>query len=407
MSPIALHSHNLWRSILLKPLGASSQHPVVSSALASSHCPNMAPKAKKPLAVEDEISRLQARTLKLQYKSIMQEVLDMLKAHPELLPSTLQHMKNIHGVRSAGMAKPELPCSLVDEDSEFIDEAPKKKAKLTGTPMQSPSASTDASSSASVVTRADIPKCYTKVSSLPPVYLSHVITALEPIALSKNAMRAICNRGQKIPSKLKLLEIFELLTTMGPDDDFPPVLHKIPVLIRSAKAFNESRGRPGRELQLPPIWLNAGVYKIIMPSEGSQGDAAQLSVQHMSLNITKVVPSVFDAGGDPREIYVEKNFSENRAQLVNPTTCSRLPLQSIFPEVIQNQFKVVGCEVEADGLDQGGSGEPRGSAELEGSQVALTEAVDFAEQEEAVEEEVLDLPPGVPPRAPCSAIGCR
>ena len=367
----------------------------------------MAPKAKKPLAVEDEISRLQARTLKLQYKSIMQEVLDMLKAHPELLPSTLQHMKNIHGVRSAGMAKPELPCSLVDEDSEFIDEAPKKKAKLTGTPMQSPSASTDASSSASVVTRADIPKCYTKVSSLPPVYLSHVITALEPIALSKNAMRAICNRGQKIPSKLKLLEIFELLTTMGPDDDFPPVLHKIPVLIRSAKAFNESRGRPGRELQLPPIWLNADVYKIIMPSEGSQGDAAQLSVQHMSLNITKVVPSVFDAGGDPREIYVEKNFSENRAQLVNPTTCSRLPLQSIFPEVIQNQFKVVGCEVEADGLDQGGSGEPRGSAELEGSQVALTEAVDFAEQEEAVEEEVLDLPPGVPPRAPCSAIGCR
>ena len=358
MSPIALHSHNLWRSILLKPLGASSQHPVVSSALASSHCPNMAPKAKKPLAVEDEISRLQARTLKLQYKSIMQEVLDMLKDRPELLPSALQHMKNIHGVRSAGMAKPGLPCSLVDEDdSEFIDETPKKKAKLTGTPMRSPSASTDASSPASVVTRADIPKCYTKGNSLPPVYFSHAITALEPIALSKNAMSAICDRGQKIPSKAKLLEIFELLTTMGHDDDFPPVLHKIPVLTRSAKAFNESRGRPGRELQLPPIWLNAGVYKIIMPSEGGQGDAAQLSVQHTSLNITKVVPPVFNAGCDFREIYVEKNFNENRAQLVNPTTCSRLPLQSISLEVTQNRFKVVGCEVECDGLGQGGSGE--------------------------------------------------
>ena len=37
----------------------------------------------------------------------------------------------------------------------------------------------------------------------------------------------------------------------------------------------------------------------------------------------------------------------------------------------------------------------------------MTEAVDFAEQEEAVEEEVLELPLPAPPRAPCSAIGCR
>jgi hypothetical protein len=359
----------------------------------------MAPK-QKVIDVEDEIGRLQARTLKLQYKAVMEEVTTRLKANPELLTSTLQHIKNIHGVSRHGgtpSKKPEdqgkeTPMKA-SEESDEAKETPQKKPKLTSPPPTTPSAHSDDASTVSI-SRADIPRCYTKVGSLPPHFLAHVINEVEPISLSKNAMRALCTRGQKAPSKTNLLELFEFLTSMGPDDDFLPVLHKIPVLVRSCVAFNERRGKPARDLRLPALWAHNGVYSIIIEEKEGQ---SEILVKHRILNITKPVPAVFDSCGQQNEIYVEKNFSEHRALLVNPGNCAKWPLQNMFPEIMECQFKVVNLEadmgegglaIKDEGQESDGTG---GAAELH-PEIAPPVVSQFPCKEEKVEEEESQLP---------------
>jgi len=347
----------------------------------------MAPKKR---SVEDEISRLQSKTLHLQYKSIMTEVTAMLKARPELLPSTLQHLKNISGTLSSHSS----PSSSASQGSAHLvsmlpdptGEGPKlctpvKKARVDSSPApKSDPSSTDAASSGEAgVSRNDIPRCYTKVGTLPPGYIQHALAQVEKISLSANAMRALCCRGQKTPGKAKLLELFEFMTGLSPEDDFPPVLHNIPLLTRSMQHYNLARGRPAREMSLPAMWASDGIYKVILPGEGDE-PGAKLQVQHTILKITKPVPENFDTSGPLENIYVEKNFSERRADLVNPASCCRRNLKSLFPEADEAHFKAIELK-EVEGTE----GKPLPSAE---------------DQEEQEDEEPKEEAPSKAPSVP-------
>eukprot|EP00972_Heterocapsa_arctica_P001766 252222-Heterocapsa_arctica.AAC.1 len=93
----------------------------------------------------------------------MEEVTTRLKANPELLTSTLQHIKNIHGVNKHGGT----PTKKTDdsgketpgkgsEESDEDKETPLKKPKLAS-PTSKPSVTSTDDASSTSISRACIP----------------------------------------------------------------------------------------------------------------------------------------------------------------------------------------------------------------------------------------------------------
>lgn len=75
--------------------------------------------------------------------------------------------------------------------------------------------------------RTGIPRCYTMVLNIPAKYLYEAISNMGEISLSKNSMRGITGHGAKLPTKERLLEVFEALTGLEPEDNLEPELHNM------------------------------------------------------------------------------------------------------------------------------------------------------------------------------------
>lgn len=328
-------------------------------AIASKACArDMGPKAKakagkqaKPKkSAAEQVASLQKRAQQLEFKDKIEDINFYLEEMPWLSTSTLQHLQSL----AAG----KIPQKLQNKKNTML-------AICDGSPGGAPPPSPVAAGSSGDVhvtaaepsqqeheNRRQIPRCYQDVRSIPPAYLVDVISEVEVISLSKNSLRGITTKGAKYPPKERLLELFEAISGLAPEDYFPPWLHVVSVLVLHCKAYTLFFGRPFKELRLPMSW----------PADGFWG----LQVKHKPPLLTfkffeadrrsKPLPDKFLATvTDVTKLVVNFNFSVLRAVVADSEGFAKILCQLVFPEEVATIVVKEGTAVEHDTSPEPGS----------------------------------------------------
>lgn len=297
---------------------------------------------------DQEIARLRQRTNAVQKRQNKEDILAYLDSFPELGAGCLRHLQDAAGGRrpkKRGAAQQSE--SDDDDDDEQPPEEPTHKfgkKRNAGTaaasapiatpplkrrPTSSPSV---AGSKASMRTslsdenfRAGIPKCYTIVLNIPPKYLYEAISNMGEISLSKNSMRGMTGHGAKLPTKERLLEVFEALTGLEPEDNLEPELHNMDNLAIAMKTRHHCMNRWARDLRFPATWRTDGIYSC-------RTETKKLYITHRPLNKEiEVTPSLLANVKDITGMYLDKNYSERRAQLTDVNGAFRMMVMVACP----------------------------------------------------------------------------
>ena len=216
-------------------------------------------------SASEELQRLRHKTSQLQLKMVRDEIMAYLEHYPEQAPGCLQYLKDACGGKSP-------PKKRKPAVSDFDGE------KGRDTPSPKDSGSSAHSDELGDLTRPDIPKCYTTVGSIPPKYLFEVVGKVGEISLSKNSMRALCSKGAKMPSKEKLMELFEGLSGMEPEDGLRSDLHRMEALALGVRLRYHKMDRWARDVVLPCNWVSDGHYELkIVNGEAAHPAQAQHS----------------------------------------------------------------------------------------------------------------------------------
>jgi hypothetical protein len=294
------------------------------------------PNSKKmKLSASEQSAKLHARALALENQGKMDELKMVLKQRPDLLDTTLNHCKKLAGI--AVMGPPSTPKKTGQPGSR--DGTPGPSSSTPATPSSSAAGSQlgdDAGDDEPGPAQSmNVPRCYTSIGMITPIYLTTFLAGVEPIALSKQNLGNLSSKKSRHICKDRLMELVEFLTGLGPDADYHPDFHVMSKWVELAAGYNVSRGRPAKELQLPVTWASDGMFKWYMPS----GDGAMVMVVH---NITKVEREVtkgfWDVVKNPQALYIDKNYSEKNATLCEKDGFGRLPITTIFPEIIENDL---------------------------------------------------------------------
>lgn len=308
-------------------------------------------------AVEDEIARLQQRTLKLQYQQYEKRLNDITKSNPEILPQVVQHAENLLGGRAANAAAASGVPAVERAPAAGIASPALKKARSrldleSSSPALKEVAPDFPTDDTETVTPGEdnIPRCVTKVSNIAPKYMVHGMSMVEPVSLSKNSQRALCRKSAKLPSKETCQEYFEFYTMLDKDDDLPPPLRNMSTLVKSMARFNLKKKRPLREVTLPVQWSKLGNYVVVQPEQ----KGAPWQVKHQYFELVRDIPPSWNLSG-PQSCYMERNFSDRRARLVNPNTWARYDVGVLFMDEIVAKslnFEIICPEQELDEDDE-------------------------------------------------------
>lgn len=153
------------------------------------------------------------------------------------------------------------------------------------------------------------------------------------------------------PQKQTLLKLYEFVTGEQPDTlqlrGRHRCYHKFG---KFNKHRNESRGRRGISLTLPPNWPEDGTYQILGLSKDTPGT---LLVQHRFVqSIASISAKVLPAFADLEELMVDCNWSEKSACIVNkrcPTNGRKTMLSPYFVKDLVKEE----APSEANGSDMG------------------------------------------------------
>ena len=301
--------------------------------------------SKPKRSADEELARLRLRTAQLQMKQIRGDIMAYLDEFPELGPGCLKYLEDASGGKQRKRkvkAEEDLDEGDLDDPKLYTTPMPKKKAKQefsasassAGSPNHYSSPVGDAMSIASEeVERPDIPRCYITVFNIPPKYLHDVISKVGEISLTKNALRGICNRGGKHPPKDRLLELFEALTGLEPEDSLQPAFHNIEKLVAAMKDRHMKMNRWARDLRLPATWRSDGIYEL----EVTDAEGKHLKILHRPLNkYYPVSPKLLTSVKDINGMHIEKNFSERRAQLVDNNGAFKCLVMVLCPSVVED-----------------------------------------------------------------------
>lgn len=305
----------------------------------------------RSLEPSEQAFRLKQRALAIEYAEDRRTLNHWLDHFPELTPEALNHVKQ----RANGRQPPPLPSKAKgnpaedvtrgsafterddDSESENLDEAATMASKRQRTSHARSVAGSivPASSAAALASpKSDssddpfrIPRCSTRFRMITPETFLLIFSSVESISLSKYAVKPLCAKGAKVPAKPKLLEINEFLTGMCEEDHLPPALHDVVLYIRLTKERQEKMNRLAREMALPPDWRRDGIYSITC-----EGDNMSYFLTHRGLNKKEAIPNaVMAAFEKPETIYVDKNFSERRAELCDSSGFTRQLIHLTFP----------------------------------------------------------------------------
>lgn len=297
---------------------------------------------------EQQVAALQEKAEQIRFKGMLSDVTTALKANPQFLPNILDLLRKL-GVRACG----------------HVADAPNLGAGMAlceGRADRSPHASgTSPAASVASSPRADresfeddvdvcmarvIPRCYTQVGAVPPNYLITVLARVENVSLPEAALRGHAKKGSRHIINEDLLCVLELIGNISPDADLPLKFHDCDIFVEALCHFNVMRGRVARELQLPPIWEECGVFRLL-----AEGDK-QVSLLHKIMK--KVVPlpeSFLKRLGSCSSLVIEKDWSERQANVREVGGFARLTCILLFAGEAseENAFSASWRSAEEDG----------------------------------------------------------
>ena len=175
---------------------------------------------------------------------------------------------------------------------------------------------------------------YGTILGLPQCDLRHLLTFIEPSCLHPFALRGVASTpNAKNASKADLCKVIEFCTGLPSDTSLNGTWRTMRELAEFMSQQNSGRGRPVLQLRFPltaDVWLSHGVYKI----EAVSDEAFQVlnTIQHRHATV-----QFAELGLDPdrfSEMFIEQNWSEQRAVLLQKGMPIRAVLMMIFPKVI-------------------------------------------------------------------------
>ena len=290
---------------------------------------------KCKLSVAEQSAKLHARALALENQGKMDELKTLLKQRPDLLDTTLNHCKKlaVMGMSPGPRHRVQLPAAQHEDDGRVAADASASDQRSTTASSQY--GEDDGDNLPGPPQAVVVPRCYTNIGMITPSYIMTFLAGVESISLSKQNLKQLSSRRSRHINKDKLLELVEFLTGLGPDADYHPDLHVMAKWVELAAGYNVSRGRPAKELQLPVTWEADGIFRWYLPSGE---DAMAMIVHKITKEERQVTKGFWDVIQNPQALYVDKNYSEKNATLCERDGFGRLPISTIFPELIENDL---------------------------------------------------------------------
>eukprot|EP00971_Amphidinium_carterae_P056067 1105782-Amphidinium_carterae.3 len=301
----------------------------------------MAPKKKR--TVEEEALRLAERSVALERQAKRGKISKGLDLRPDLLDSVWTHLSQLmsrdslrSGSGADAYSTPPCARSSASPGSEGAAGAAPVGAGGTdgAVPMGGGSASLAevlTCNSSQTLAESERMVGITAVNQLTIPLLERFLAAVEPIALSSNAQRSLRAPRSRYISKEKLLQLYEFLTGLSAHDPVPDYLHSVQKWVNAGVEYNESCGRPARDLRMPPDWQHDGHYCI---AEGKL--SGRTKILHRGLNQTRGIDGFL--GSVTGALHIEQNYSQKHATLVDSDGLHRLPLMSLFPDVARRDM---------------------------------------------------------------------
>lgn len=275
------------------------------------------------LSPEEQADKLRKRALELQQKGMLDELVRICKDRQDLVPLLLQHAYSLGAPRAraatqsasltSGLSGTGTTAPAIAETENMAEDQP-----LPTQPVHR---------------RGDvakhIPRCHQTWATVPQQYFVHVLSNTEPIALSAANLRQLAGFKSRFIPKSALLDLWEFMTNLRRDDDIQSFSRDVACLLSAVRACKLRRGRPAQSLRLPPHWLRDGVYQTVLAHPGL------LRVRKTLTDEVVDAPSRFASGvSDLEKVYINKNYSEQDAVLVDANGFGRVMLSTLFPNVM-------------------------------------------------------------------------
>ncbi len=354
-------------------------------------------------SAEEELAYLRQRALQLQMKQTRGEIISYLDEFPELAHACLKYLEDASGNKRPEKKKRAEgePQQDRGDPAEVAFRTPTKLAARrehstvnAGMATRAPSRQIDNPAVASEDSESsNIPICHLTVSSIPPKYIQEVISRMGEVSLSKSSLRALRKKRGRYPSKKDLLELFEALTGMEPEDTVQPAFRNNELLVEAMKHRHSKMNRWARHLTLPANWSSQGIYELVEIND-EKGQSIRIlhkPLQKYHVVNTKLVPDSMDINA----MHIEKNFSERRAQLVDKNGAFRCLIVVLCPSVQEDFTPLIWNAGDADddpfshgrsdlarskddeGMGNGSKGEKDSHSEPEGVGTAAAQDEDF------------------------------
>lgn len=279
---------------------------------------------------EEQVLALQQRADAIRLRGALKDVNAALKQYPEFAPNVMECLHRL------GVPKKKLSMLSVEETPGGAGDATSPPSSRRATSASTPTAGVAEAGSRGGERGQDtevsnqggvIPRCYTKVGMIPPKYIIELLATVEQVSLSEAALRGLVRRGSRHIIKEDLLKVLELVGNVGPEDDLPAKFHEAPVFAEHLRHFNDSRGRPARELRLPPVWEECGVFSLECKSKTA------VYLTHNLMKKTARLPESFlKKVGDYKGLVLEQNWSEKQAAVKELGAFAKLTCLLVFAD---------------------------------------------------------------------------
>lgn len=334
-------------------VGAQSVHrghpsTALVSSLSLVSC-TMAPKhgSKRRLTDEELYDALQARALAVKSRSIRQKIQHVLNRRPDLLPSVLQHLKDVGGgevmslidkfkdktkadADDTSRRTPKTCKTGVKDNSSHSDDPDDDDASDTerAAIVKQPAVKTEATTTyrpKPADLRDPFPRCYRTWQDVPVQYLEYFLSVVELVSMSPHALRGLREGKQKSVPKAIMLKLWELVFAAEKEEDILLAWRSHAALIEALKSMNHRRGRLARELMMPPDYVEQGAYILDL-------DSKPPCVKHRPSGLIRDLPTFIHSCSSVQVCYIDKNWSDRNVVVVDPRGHSQFQLALLFGE---------------------------------------------------------------------------
>ena len=148
-----------------------------------------------------------------------------------------------------------------------------------------------------------------RLTDFPVKDLRRILLCLEKISLSSFQVKALCERGEREAAQKAMAEIIEFCTNVSLADSITwSDWDCYEDLIEYFQACNIQNGRRAEKLELPPKWLEVGIYLLIWHMQ-------KVMLQHRYNQEIAELPEEFEDVKTFDEIELIDNYSEDRATI--------------------------------------------------------------------------------------------